>query len=135
MEVVQEIVVFLENKAGVLARLTAALAAHKIGIQGFSLQNHLDHGAIRIIVNKPTETLHLLGEHGMLAFANEMLWVKVRNQPGALAEIASALTKAKVGVDYAYGSAGTSAKAHGFYLRVANTKKAMEVLSKVEGVE
>jgi hypothetical protein len=135
MELVQEIVVFLENKPGVLARLTAALAARKISILGFSLQNALDHGAIRMVVSKPTEALHLLGEHGMLAFANEMLWVKVRNQAGAMAEVADALSKAKVSVEYAYGSAGPSAKAHGFYLRVSNAKKAMDVLAKVEGVE
>ena len=53
MEIVKEIVVFLENRPGTLARVTEALSAQKVNILGFTILNSIDHGALRMVVDKP----------------------------------------------------------------------------------
>ena len=135
MEIVKEIVVFLENRPGTLARVTEALSAQKVNILGFTILNSIDHGALRMVVDKPEAALHLLGEHGMLTFENEVVFVKLPNKSGALSNLTAALAKKRINVDYAYGSAGERVRKHGFYLRVSNAKRALTLLEDVEGIE
>jgi hypothetical protein len=134
MEIVKEIVVFLENRPGVLARVTEALSEQKINILGFTILNSVDHGSLRIVVSKPEAALHLLGEHGMLALVNDVIFVKLPNRAGALSDLAGALARKRINIDYAYGSAGKGSRSHGFYLRVSNTKRALALLEDVEGI-
>ncbi|MEW6071712.1 MAG: ACT domain-containing protein [Planctomycetota bacterium] len=135
MEIVTEIVVFLENRPGTLARVTEALSEKGVNILGFTVLNSLDHGALRMVVSNPDVALHLLGEHGMLAFENEVLYVKLPNKAGALSGLTRALATKRINVDYAYGSAGGAGKSHGLYLRVSNTKRALELLKSVPGIQ
>lgn len=128
MEIVKEIVVILENHPGTLARVTEALSEHKINILGFTLLNSLDHGALRMVVDKPKDAVHLLGDHGMLAFENDVIFVNLPNKAGALASLTAALAKKKINVEYAYGSAGSRVRKHGFYLRTSNAKRALTLL-------
>ena len=128
MEIVKEIVVILENHPGTLARITAALSEQKINILGFTLLNSLDHGALRMVVDKPEAAVHLLGEHDMLAFENDVIFVNLPNRAGALASLTAALAKKKINVEYAYGSAGSRVRKHGFYLRTSNVKRALALL-------
>ena len=88
-----------------------------------------------MVVSDPDAALHLLGEHGMLAFVNEVLFLKLANKAGALAQITATLAKKRINVDYAYGSAGPRVRNHGFYIRVSNVKRAVELLKSVAGVD
>ena len=135
MEIVKEIVVLLENHPGTLARITEALAEQKINILGFSLLNSFDHGALRMVVSKPQAALHLLGEHGMLAFEQEVIFVKLPNKAGALADLTRMLAKKRINIDYAYGSAGSRVRNHGFYVRASNPKRAQKLIEEVNGME
>lgn len=135
MEIVKEIVVFLENRPGVLARITQALSEQKVNILGFTILNSVDHAALRMVVSKPEVALHMLGEHGMLTFENDVLFVELANKAGALMDLAGALAKKRINIDYAYGSAGKGRRKSGFYLRVSNTKRAFTLLSNVPGIE
>ena len=132
---VKEIVVILENHPGTLARVTEALSEQKINILGFTLLNSLDHGALRMVVNKPKAALHLLGEHDMLAFEQEVIFVNLPNKAGALSSLTALLAKKKINVEYAYGSAGSRVRKHGFYLRTSNPKRALTLLQSHAGAE
>lgn len=133
MEIVKEIVVLLENHPGTFARVTEALSEQKINILGFTLVNSIDHGALRMVVNKPEAALHLLGEHGMLAFDQDVVFVKLPNKAGALANLTRTFAKKRINIDYAYGSAGANVRNHGFYVRTPNTKRALALLDEVNG--
>ena len=135
MEIVKEIVVFLENKPGTLARVTEALSEQKINILGFTMLNSLDHGALRMVVNKPDAALRLLGDHGMLALEGEVLSVRLANKAGALSDLTATLAEKRINVDYAYGSAGGRVRTHGFYMRVSNIKRANDLLQGTPGIE
>jgi len=135
MERVKEITVFLANHPGALAAITKALGKKKINILGFTLTNALDHGALRMVVSKPTEALHLFGERNLLAIEGDVLMLRLDNVPGSLARVAAALATAGVNIDYAYGSAGPKAgAATTLFLRASDPAKAKRVLKKQKGV-
>ena len=58
--IINQISVFLENKAGKLAEFIRVLADNKIDLQALSIAESQDYGVLRIIADKPEETAELL---------------------------------------------------------------------------
>lgn len=129
MEIVKQLAIFLENQPGALCRLTQDLLSQKINIEALSVVDSVDHAVVRIIVDKPIEALHRLGEVGVLVVDTDMLRVPMNNAPGELNKIANKLLEAGINLEYAYGSTiGTEAA---LYLRVVEMEKAMQVLKDI----
>jgi hypothetical protein len=136
MEVTKEITVFLENEPGTLAEVTSALAERNVNILGFDLSNALDYGALRLIVDDPETAIHLLGEHNMFVLEHDVLIIGLRNEAGALTRLSRALADAGINLEYAYGSAGAQkGPTMTLFARVADTARAVETLSTVDGVD
>ena len=122
----KQLSIFLENKPGVLAEVAKTLGDHGINIRGLSVSDTVDHAVVRIIVTDPQKAIHILGEHGLLVVETEVLAVKLADEPGKLAEFASQLARAKVNIEYAYGSShGEEATV---FFRVSDVKKAVTLL-------
>src|SRR5690606_39021523 len=119
----------LDNRPGVLANVCGDLAQAKINIKGIYVENLVDHSAVRVVVDDPDKATHLLGEAGVLVFENEVVAVSMDNKPGELVAIAKQLGKARVNIDYMYGSTPERGKAT-IFLRVGNVKRAQEVLAR-----
>ncbi len=128
MPVERQLSIFLENKPGVLARLCDSFAEHGINIEAMSVSDTVDHAVIRLIVSKPEHALHLLEEHGVLVVENDVLALSLSNKPGALGRMAEKLSKARVNIEYLYGTAGTDKRRSLLVVRVDNIKKAARVL-------
>ncbi len=131
MRVERQLSLILENRPGVLAEVCGDLARARINLEAIYVDNLVDHSVVRMVVNDPGRTIHLLGAAGVLVFENEVLAVSGENRPGALAEIARRLGKAKVNIDYLYASApGPKGKGKAtVYLRVSSLKKAQAALA------
>jgi hypothetical protein len=125
--IAKQLSIFLENKPGVLAKMCRTLAEHDINIRGLSVSDTVDHAVVRLVVTDPRKAIHVLGEHGMLVVETDVLALDLPDKPGKLAETAGKLARAKVNIEYAYGSSDHSA---GFvFVRVSDIKKAVQVLS------
>ena len=136
MERVTEITVFLENHPGSLGRIAGSLGEHGINIQGFTLTNALDHGALRMVVDQPSAAVHLFGEHNLLTLENDVIRLQLANEAGGLSALGSALSRAEINVEYAYGSAGpNSGQPSTLFLRVSDVEAACRVLGELPGVE
>ena len=61
---IQQISVFLENRAGQLADITAVLAQHNIDMRAIHIAETSDYGVLRIIVDRPQKAASALLEHG-----------------------------------------------------------------------
>jgi hypothetical protein len=127
MEVVTQLSVFLENRAGVLADLTADLAAHGIGIRALTIANLVDHAVVRLVVSDPQHALHLLGERGVLAVTTQVLAVPIPDQTGAIADLARRLGRAGVNIEYAYSGPRPGGQAV-VYIHVVDLKTARAAL-------
>ncbi|GMV80108.1 MAG: hypothetical protein AMXMBFR7_12920 [Planctomycetota bacterium] len=127
----KQLSVFLENKPGVLQRLCESFAKQKININALSVSDTVDHAVVRMIVSDPTKALHLLEEHGVLVVETDVLALQMPDKPGALSQMADKLSKAKVNIEYAYGTAGTGKGQKSLMIvRVSDLEKARKVLAK-----
>ena len=123
----KQLSIFLENKPGLLADLTQTLADEGVNIRGTSVSDTVDHSVIRLVVDDPVKATHALGERGTLVVETEILALNVADTPGELARLARKLAKAKINIEYAYGS--SLGEACTLYLRVSDIKKAKQLFS------
>lgn len=119
--------IFLENKPGVLAEVCRMLGQHGINIRGISVSDTVDHAVVRLIVDKPREAIHILGEHGAMVVETDVLAIRLVDQPGTLGELAAKFAEAEINIEYAYGTSDGSEST--VFIRVSDTKKALPLLS------
>jgi hypothetical protein len=99
---VQQISIFVENKSGRLAEVTAILAKQEINIRALSLADTADFGILRLIVNAPEKTMAVLRENGFTITQNDVVAVEVPDRPGGLAGILDTLQEEGINVEYMY---------------------------------
>jgi hypothetical protein len=126
MPVAKQLSIFLENKAGVLARVCETFAKEKVNILGMSVSDTVDHAVVRIVTSDHRRAVDILEDSGVLVVENDVLALTLPDKPGQLATVAQKLAKAKINIEYAYGT--TEAKGGVLILRVSDLKKAQKVL-------
>ncbi len=129
MRVVRQLAVFLENKPGTLADMCDALADQGINIMALTVSDTVDHGVVRMVVDKPDEATHLLGEGSMMVVETDVVALEVANRPGSLAELARKCSEADINIEYAYCTTGESESEATLYFRTRDPQKAVELLS------
>jgi hypothetical protein len=129
MRVETQLSVFIENRAGTLAKLAADLGRHGVSIRGLTVATLADHALVRLVVNEPRRALHLLGDRGALAVTSRVLAVEIPDRAGALASVAQRLGRAGVNIDYAYGSTPAEGDHAVVYLHVSDLRKARAALA------
>jgi hypothetical protein len=82
---------------------------------------------VRLLVSDPRKAADVLGEAGVLVIETNVLVLDLADRPGALAELSHTLARAKVNIEYAYGT--TSATGGNLVLRVSDVRKALKVLA------
>ncbi len=117
-----QISVFVENRPGQLAAIAAELGARGVNILALSLSEGLDHGYVRLLVDRPDEALAALSERRHLCFTREVRVVELEHQPGRLGELLSEWGREGLNVEYAY----TGVTPAGRPLLVVNVERAEE---------
>ena len=74
---VEQISVFLENKAGRLAEVTRLLAEAAINIRALSLADTSDFGILRLIVNDNDRAKEVLSKNGFTVGRTDVVAVEV----------------------------------------------------------
>ena len=80
----QQISLFVENKAGRFAEITELLASKGIDIRALSVADTTDYGIVRLIVNDPEKAAAALREAGMAVSLTEVLAIGMEDRPGGL---------------------------------------------------
>lgn len=99
---VQQVSVFLENKAGRLAEVSKLLSKAGINIRALSVADTSDYGILRLIVDEPQKAVDALVAEGFSASQTQVLAVEVADHPGGLAHVLEVLESAGVNVEYMY---------------------------------
>jgi hypothetical protein len=131
MRVEQQLSVFLDNKPGSLAAVCEDLTAHDVNIEAITIANLVDHAVVRLIVSDPRAAEHLIAETGALVIVHDVLAVELPDLPGSIERLAHTLGRAKINIDYMYGS--SRAAGHGpatVFLRVSDLAGAKRVLTR-----
>ena len=90
---INQISVFVENKPGNLANFTNFLADNNIDIRAFEIADSSDYGIIRIIVDKPFDTVTLLKDNDWICNLTQVIGIRIADKPGEMAAILNNLSE------------------------------------------
>ena len=99
---VEQISIFLENRAGRLAEITRILGEAGINIRALSLADTSDFGILRLIVSDNDKAKATLRERGFTVGKTNVVAVEVEDRPGGLNRILEILGKENINVEYMY---------------------------------
>ena len=125
---IRQISIFLANKSGTLAEVTDFLYQHNVNLRSLAIADTADFGILRVIVDKPEETLALLKEAHFTCTITDMLAVKIDDVPGSMAGVVRVLADNDISIEYAYAFTTAQAGTAIILLRVENNAAAECVL-------
>lgn len=99
---IKQISIFVENKPGRLADITAVLARKNVDIRALSIADTTDYGILRLIVSNPEAAVVAIREEGLTASSTDVLGIAIPDVPGGFAKAISVLAQAGISVEYAY---------------------------------
>ncbi len=127
--VVEQISIFLENKAGRLAEVTRALSDADISIRALSLADTSDFGILRIIVQDHEKAKNILKEKGFTTGRTTVVAVEVEDKPGGLNNILEILAENSINVEYMYNFVQKDTQNATMIFRFDKAEKAVEALT------
>ena len=127
---VEQISIFLENKAGRLAEVTRALREARINIRALSLADTSEFGILRLIVDDHEKAKTVLKEQGFTVGRTSVVAVQVDDRPGGLDSILQLLSDTGINVEYMYAFVQAGSDSATLILRFDKTDQALEALTK-----
>ncbi len=125
---VDQLSIFLENRAGRLAEVTRILADSGVNIRALSLADTSDFGILRLIVSDFEKARDNLKVGGFTVGRTTVVAVEVQDQPGGLNSILEMLRDAKINVEYMYAFVNQSGAHAIIIFRFDRTDQAIELL-------
>ena len=127
---IHQISVFIENKPGNLANFTNFIAENQINMRAFEIADTSDLGIIRIIEDKPLDTLTLLKDNDWICTLTQVIGVKLPDRPGSMAKVMDILAAADISIDYVYTSLAGGSEDAIMIFRVQDNDQVAAVLKK-----
>ena len=127
---VEQISIFLENKAGRLAEVTGILAEARVNIRALAIADTSDFGVLRLIVDNNEKAESILKNQGFTVRKTNVVAVEVTDEPGGLHRILDLLLKARINVEYMYAFVQQSGKNAVMIFRFDDSSLAKEELKK-----
>lgn len=126
----EQISIFIENKEGRLAEVTAILRDAGVNIRALSLADTTDFGVLRLIVDNNEAAESALKKEGFTVGKTQVLAVEVKDRPGGLNTILDPLWQNEVNVEYMYAFANPQHKNAIMIFRFDDPQKALTLLGK-----
>ena len=126
---VQQLSVFLENRAGQLNKVTELLAQNNVDMQALNIAETSDYGVLRLIVDMPQKAAALLREHGFIVRETPVVQSPVPDRPGGLNAVLRAIAEADIDIEYMYSVLGQRNGLAYMVFRVDDTEKLDSVLA------
>ena len=131
---IKQLSIFVENKAGRLAEITALLAKAGVDIRALSVADPTNFGILRLIVDKPTAVEQVLRDAGLTVSLTDVIAVGIPDQPGGFASAMKALAEESIDIEYMYAFISRDEGRACVILRVENDQAAIAALSS-RGIE
>jgi hypothetical protein len=125
---VEQIAVFLENKSGRLAEITATLAAEHINIRALSVADTADFGILRLIVDDVEKAKTTLKSNGFTVGITNVVAVEVADKTGGLAGVLKTIEEEQLNVEYMYAFVNRTGENAVLIFRFDTMDKAIEAL-------
>ncbi len=127
---IKQISIFVENKPGRLAEVTALISKANIDIRALSIADTTNFGILRLIVDQPDKAQKVLKEGGFTVSITDVMGIVVKDTPGGLYPAIQVLSDEGVTVEYMYAFVNASKDEAYVILRVEDTGRAIEILTR-----
>lgn len=131
---IPQISVFLENKAGQLADITAILSDNQVNMRAISIAETADYGVVRLIVDDAARASSILLEQGFILTMTPVIGASVPDTPGGLAKVLGMISREGIDVEYMYSVFGAKDGRACMIFRVADTDR-LTALFERNGIE
>ena len=101
---IRQNIVFIENKAGSLQKVTELLKEAGIDIYGFACFDAPEFAVFRMVTDKAEEAERVLTENGYMNRVTEVIAVDIKDEVGGLNTVLKVLGECNVNLDYIYTS-------------------------------
>ena len=125
---VEQLSIFLENKAGRLAEVTQTLKEAGINIRALSLADTSDFGILRLIVDDTAKAEAVLKKGGFTVGRTFVVGVGVDDNPGGRNAILEILSAYDVNVEYMYAFVQKDGSSATLIFRFDRIDQAIEAL-------
>ncbi|MBQ6761717.1 MAG: amino acid-binding protein [Bacteroidales bacterium] len=99
---VNQLSIFLENRAGTLTKVLDLFKEAGILIIASSIADTAQYGLLRIICTDPQRAYHELERSGVAVALSDVFAIELDERPGQIAEIVRGLSEAQIGIVYMY---------------------------------
>ena len=99
---VQQLSVFIENKAGTLLKVLELLKEAKIQLIASTIADTVEYGIYRIICSEPMRAYNTLKEANIAVALSDVFALTLDNQVGRAADAIKIFSDAKIGITYMY---------------------------------
>lgn len=124
----EQISVFIENKAGRLAYVMDILHKNNIDIRALTIADTTDFGIVRIIVSETQKALDALKAEKCIANVTKVIGFTIPDFSGALYEVINTFDEHDINIDYSYSLMGKKEGQADIVIRVEEYDKALAVL-------
>jgi hypothetical protein len=101
----KQFTLYLENKPGVLARLTRRLAQSGVNIEGISVAAATDVALVQVVASNAAIMRRVLKSMKTPFTVQEVAVILLTNTPGALAKVLTRLAEDHININYVYATA------------------------------
>lgn len=123
-----QLILTLQSKPGVLAKVCQVLAGAGVNITAICAAETAGRGKIRMVVSDPTRAKEALKAAKLRPGEEQAFVLTLEDRPGALARVAQKLAQSKINIKCAYSTTGGMGGTATVVLSVANADKAAAVL-------
>lgn len=127
---VRQISVFIENKPGMLVKITDALGNAGVDIRAMSLADTQDFGILRLIVDGTEKAISALKAAGCITSVTDVIVAELPDTPGAMTETVRLLAENGINIEYIYAFVSPTKNKRAYIVfRIKDTEGASEVLT------
>ena len=102
MNGINQISIFLENRAGALSEITRLLADNGINLRAISISESADYGVLRIIADNTEKAKNVLLENGCIMSMTPVAVLALPDKPASLSTVLLLLAEKGIDIEYMY---------------------------------
>ena len=127
---IEQISIFVENKAGHLASITDVIGEADVDIRALLIADTADFGILRMIVSDPVKAEAALKKEGYTVVKTHVIAFGVPDEPGGLSRVLRMISDEGIQVEYLYAFIGNSKSQAYVVIKVEDNEKTLGVLKK-----
>jgi hypothetical protein len=127
---IKQISVFLENKAGRLAKVAEELKNNGVNIRALTIADTSDFGILRMIVNKPDVAYDVLKKAGFTVRESGVVAIALDDREGVFYDLMKLCDANGINVEYTYSFVEQSSNKAILFLRFEDNEKAVALFVK-----